>query len=144
MQWLAGDAAPSGFTVDQEIELQSGAESKATVRYVRHPLDAENLRRHIAAGKRCTRLAMTWNVISGHRRAGHACAPRPAMRPAPPRPSATRHAPRPRPRAKRSRRSRRNWPRRGRRTTGQCGTERGVFSRRIAPSGLRRRLSQLQ
>lgn len=59
--WLADDAAPTGFTVDQEIELQASAESKATVRYVRHPLDAEELRRHIAAGKRCTRLAMTWN-----------------------------------------------------------------------------------
>ncbi len=59
--WLATDTAPSGFTVDQEIELQSSAESKATVRYVRHPLDADDLRRHIAAGKRCTRLAMTWN-----------------------------------------------------------------------------------
>ncbi len=59
--WLSTDIAPTGFTVDQEIELQSGAESKATVRYVRHPLDAEDLRRHISGGKRCTRLAMTWN-----------------------------------------------------------------------------------
>lgn len=59
--WLATDTAPAGFTVDQEIELQSSSESKATVRYVRHPLDPEDLRRHIAAGKRCTRLAMTWN-----------------------------------------------------------------------------------
>ncbi|MBB1636232.1 recombination-associated protein RdgC [Cupriavidus sp. UME77] len=59
--WLATDTAPAGFTLDQEMELQSSAESKATVRYVRHPLDAEDLRRHIAAGKRCTRLAMTWN-----------------------------------------------------------------------------------
>lgn len=59
--WLADDNAPPGFTVDQEIELQASAESKATVRYVRHPLDAEELRRHISAGKRCTRLAMTWN-----------------------------------------------------------------------------------
>ncbi|WP_420996447.1 recombination-associated protein RdgC [Cupriavidus sp. 30B13] len=60
-EWLSSDTAPAGFTVDQEIELQSSAESKATVRYVRHPLDPEDLRRHIAAGKRCTRLAMTWN-----------------------------------------------------------------------------------
>ncbi|AZG13384.1 MULTISPECIES: recombination-associated protein RdgC [Cupriavidus] len=60
-EWLATDTAPAGFTVDQEIELQSSSESKATVRYVRHPLDPEDLRRHIAAGKRCTRLAMTWN-----------------------------------------------------------------------------------
>ncbi|RZT41089.1 recombination-associated protein RdgC [Cupriavidus agavae] len=60
-EWLATETAPAGFTVDQEIELQSSSESKATVRYVRHPLDPEDLRRHIAAGKRCTRLAMTWN-----------------------------------------------------------------------------------
>ncbi|WP_454723092.1 MULTISPECIES: recombination-associated protein RdgC [Cupriavidus] len=60
-EWLSSDTAPAGFTVDQEIELQSSTESKATVRYVRHPLDPEDLRRHIAAGKRCTRLAMTWN-----------------------------------------------------------------------------------
>ena len=60
-EWLSTETAPAGFTLDQEIELQSSNESKATVRYVRHPLDAEDLRRHIAAGKRCTRLAMTWN-----------------------------------------------------------------------------------
>lgn len=60
-EWLATDTAPAGFTVDQEIELQSSSETKATVRYVRHPLDPEDLARHIAAGKRCTRLAMTWN-----------------------------------------------------------------------------------
>lgn len=60
-EWLATETAPAGFTVDQEIELQSSGESKATVRYVRPPLDPEDLRRHIAAGKRCTRLAMTWN-----------------------------------------------------------------------------------
>jgi len=60
-EWLASETAPAGFTIDQEIELQSSSESKATVRYVRHPLDPEDLRRHIAAGKRCTRLAMTWN-----------------------------------------------------------------------------------
>jgi len=60
-EWLSSDTAPAGFSIDQEIELQSSAESKATVRYVRHPLDPEDLQRHIAAGKRCTRLAMTWN-----------------------------------------------------------------------------------
>lgn len=58
--WLASDEAPSGFSVDQDTELRSTTESKATVRYVRHALDAEDLRRHIAAGKQCTRLAMTW------------------------------------------------------------------------------------
>lgn len=58
--WLSADEAPSGFTVDQDTELRSTAESKATVRYVRHTLEADDVRRHIAAGKQCTRLAMTW------------------------------------------------------------------------------------
>jgi recombination associated protein RdgC len=28
---------------------------------VKHSLDPEDIRRHIASGKQCTRLAMTWN-----------------------------------------------------------------------------------
>lgn len=60
-EWLSGDEAPGGFTIDQDIELQSSAESKPTVRYARHPLDVAEMGRHIAAGKRCTKLAMTWN-----------------------------------------------------------------------------------
>lgn len=58
--WLAADEAPAGFTVDQDTELRSTGEGKATVRYVRHTLEPEDVRRHIAAGKQCTRLAMTW------------------------------------------------------------------------------------
>ena len=58
--WLVADEAPGGFTVDQDTELRSTGESKATVRYVRHTLEAEDVRRHIASGKQCTRLAMTW------------------------------------------------------------------------------------
>jgi recombination associated protein RdgC len=58
--WLAADEAPAGFTVDQDTELRSTGEGKATVRYVRHTLEADDVRRHIAAGKQCTRLAMTW------------------------------------------------------------------------------------
>lgn len=58
--WLLSDEAPQNFTVDQEAVLQSMNESKATVRYVRHTLEAEDVRRHIAAGKQCIRLALTW------------------------------------------------------------------------------------
>ena len=60
-EWLINDQAPAGFTIDQDLQLEAASESKATVRYVRHPLDPEDLGRHIAAGKRCTKLAMTWN-----------------------------------------------------------------------------------
>lgn len=59
--WLAADEAPGGFTVDQDTELRATGEGKATVRYVRHTLEAEDVRRHIAGGKQCTRLAMTWS-----------------------------------------------------------------------------------
>jgi recombination associated protein RdgC len=59
--WLASNEAPSGFSVDLEAELQSPGEGKATVRYVRHALEAEEVRRHIGKGKKCTRLALTWN-----------------------------------------------------------------------------------
>jgi len=59
--WLAADEAPSGFTVDQDTELRASGEGKATVRYVRHTLEPEDVQRHIAGGKQCTRLALTWS-----------------------------------------------------------------------------------
>ena len=59
-QWLAADGVPKGFTVDQDTELRASGDSKATVRYVRHTLEPEDVQRHIASGKQCTRLAMTW------------------------------------------------------------------------------------
>lgn len=59
--WLAGNEAPAGFTIDQDTELRSNAESKATVRYVRHSLDPKEIASHIASGKQCTKLALTWN-----------------------------------------------------------------------------------
>jgi len=59
--WLAEDDAPAGFTIDRDCELLAPGEDKATVRYVRHPLDAAEIRKHIEDGKQATRLAMTWN-----------------------------------------------------------------------------------
>ena len=58
--WLESDEAPPYFTVDQDAELRATGESRAAVRWVKHTLDVDELRRHIAAGKQCTRLAMTW------------------------------------------------------------------------------------
>ncbi|AOZ11100.1 recombination-associated protein RdgC [Cupriavidus malaysiensis] len=59
--WLASDTSPAGFTVDQDAELQKADENKASVKFSRHVLQAEEVARHISAGKRCTQLAMTWN-----------------------------------------------------------------------------------
>jgi recombination associated protein RdgC len=59
--WLAAQEAPGNFTIDRDCELKSASEEKAVVRYVRHPLEGEEIRGHIAAGKFPTRLALTWN-----------------------------------------------------------------------------------
>lgn len=59
--WLAGENAPAGFTIDRELELRASDESKATVRYANHALEGKEILAHIAAGKRVTRLGMTWN-----------------------------------------------------------------------------------
>jgi len=59
--WLAAENAPVGFTIDRELELRSGDESKATVRYANHVLEGKEILAHISGGKRVTRLGMTWN-----------------------------------------------------------------------------------
>ncbi|MDQ8032480.1 recombination-associated protein RdgC [Bordetella genomosp. 1] len=58
--WLAEDEAPANFSIDQDTELRASGESRAAIRYVKHSIDADDVRRHIQSGKQCTRLAMTW------------------------------------------------------------------------------------
>lgn len=59
--WLEADQAPYGFTIDQDATLRATGESRAQVGYKSHTLEPDDVRRHIAAGKQCTHLAMTWN-----------------------------------------------------------------------------------
>ena len=58
--WLLEGSAPAPFTIDRECELKSADEMKSVVRYARHPLDTDEVRQHIGAGKLPTRLALTW------------------------------------------------------------------------------------
>jgi recombination associated protein RdgC len=58
--WLSENDPPAGFTIDQDTELSSTGEGKGKVRYVRQSMDFNDAQRHIASGKQCTRLAMTW------------------------------------------------------------------------------------
>jgi recombination associated protein RdgC len=58
--WLQTDEAPANFTVDAETELKGTGETKSSVKYV-NALETKQLQEHIASGKRCTRLAMTWD-----------------------------------------------------------------------------------
>ena len=60
-EWLISQEPPAGFTVDQECELKAADETKAVVRYTRHPLDTEEVKQYVEAGKLPTRLAMTWD-----------------------------------------------------------------------------------
>jgi len=59
--WLVSDDPPPNFSIDQDAELRSTSENRAAVRYVRQTLEVEEIRRHVQAGKQCTRLALTFN-----------------------------------------------------------------------------------
>lgn len=59
--WLKEQQAPEGFAIERECELKSSAEDKAVVRYARHPLEIDEVRAHIDAGKLPTRLALNWD-----------------------------------------------------------------------------------
>ncbi|MCK9987637.1 MAG: recombination associated protein RdgC [Azoarcus sp.] len=59
--WLAGGDAPAGFTIDRDCELRSVSEDHAAVRYMRHPLEGDEVRDHLSAGKLPTCLALTFD-----------------------------------------------------------------------------------
>jgi recombination associated protein RdgC len=59
--WLTHGDAPGPFGIDQDLELQTADPNKATVRYVRHPLDGKEIKAHLASGKYPTRMGLTWN-----------------------------------------------------------------------------------
>jgi recombination associated protein RdgC len=61
-QWLTGngDEWPAHFAPGREVELKSGDEMNSVVKFTRHPLDDEEMKRHIAQGKLPTQLALDW------------------------------------------------------------------------------------
>ena len=59
--WLQSKEAPAGFSVDRDCELKQPDSEKATVKYLRHTLEIDEVAEHIAQGKVPTQLAMTWN-----------------------------------------------------------------------------------
>lgn len=62
-QWLSGSADewPEHFAPGHEVELKSGDEMNSVVKFTRHPLDDEEMKRHIAQGKLPTKLALDWD-----------------------------------------------------------------------------------
>lgn len=59
--WLTTQEVPSPFSADQDCMLKASDQTKASVKYAKHPLDIEEIRDHIASGKVPTQLAMTWD-----------------------------------------------------------------------------------
>ncbi len=59
--WLATGRAPGRFALGEECELTGGDDTKSVVRYLRHPLHAAQLRRHLDEGFRASRLELIWN-----------------------------------------------------------------------------------
>ena len=59
--WLAGDYAPDGFTIDRDCELHSCEDSTTSVRYAHHTLDGDEIPNHLASGKIPTKLGMTFD-----------------------------------------------------------------------------------
>jgi recombination associated protein RdgC len=62
-QWLTGgpDVWPAHFAQGREVELKSSDEMNSVVKFTRHHLDNEEMRRHIEQGKLPTKLAMDWD-----------------------------------------------------------------------------------
>lgn len=58
--WLKNDQAPADFSIDQDTELKSLGDDRASVRYAHHNPDPEDLAKQLKTGKVCTRLALTW------------------------------------------------------------------------------------
>lgn len=64
--WMAAvlidsDQLTGKFTIDRECDLKASDETKAVVKYAKHPLDIAEVRAHIQQGKMPTKLALTWN-----------------------------------------------------------------------------------
>lgn len=62
-QWLmaeSDDEWPAGIAVERECELKSHDEEKSVVKFTRHHLLTDEVRKHITEGKLPSRLALSW------------------------------------------------------------------------------------
>ncbi len=58
--WLMSFDPPSRFSLDRECELKAIDETQSLVRYTRHNIEIEEVKRHVQNGKMPTKLALTW------------------------------------------------------------------------------------
>lgn len=57
--WIAGDPLPEGFTLGDECELRDPVDGGAVIKCQRQELQADEIARHLEAGKQVARLALT-------------------------------------------------------------------------------------
>jgi recombination associated protein RdgC len=63
-EWLLAaspDDWPAALCVERECTLKSTGEDAASIRYVRHPLANDDVRKHVTEGKLPTQLALSWD-----------------------------------------------------------------------------------
>jgi recombination associated protein RdgC len=61
--WLLAtdsDDLPASISIEKECVLKSGAEDQPMVKYTRHILSTEEVRKHVREGKLPTQLALSW------------------------------------------------------------------------------------
>jgi recombination associated protein RdgC len=58
--WLMSFDIPGQFDLDRECELKATDETQATVRYARHNIVIDEVRKHIQNGKMPKQLGLTW------------------------------------------------------------------------------------
>lgn len=59
-QWLSAGRAPGDFALDQDCVMKSGGDDPAAVRFARHGLEGDDVRRHVKDGKSVTQLGLVW------------------------------------------------------------------------------------
>ncbi|WPL16360.1 Recombination-associated protein RdgC [Thiorhodovibrio winogradskyi] len=59
--WVATDAAPSGFDIEDQCELRDPGDSRGVVRCRGQDLTSPEIKAHLDSGKRVVALGLTWN-----------------------------------------------------------------------------------
>lgn len=59
-EWLTTFDLPGNLALDRECELRALDETQATVRYTRHAIESDEVRRHIQAGKMPRQVGLTY------------------------------------------------------------------------------------
>ena len=59
--WLAGEPLPAGLLLGDECELKDPVDRGAVVKCTRQELSADEVAKHLEAGKQCSRLALVFD-----------------------------------------------------------------------------------